>query len=1320
MRTPKHAPAALLLLLLWPAAFAQNGAARPANTGRLSLVVDEAALGVALDGAVTLRVEAQDKYEHPAPLTLEIRFLPPSTYQPDMSFHKLPPDTPVEFGRMMSAPLVSGRWLTDDNNTTLVNLILTAHQVEWPGAETATVLYSRHEGGRRVVLQDLPVPPSEYEISARVTEGGKERAAVSAREGLPAGRSYTLNVRTPGYWELLTGRLWGRESLLISIIVALVAALAGVLKDRIKEAANWLLDGLGRFGSGKLAERRFLRRYLGVVTYNHRYLRLVGLNTAGINRPLLEEVFVSLRITGHGAGRESSAESRDGTAEAVPFAAALRQYQKIVILGGPGAGKTTTLSYAVLAFARDEARQKFGLDEKRLPIFIPLRRLTDSARSILEDLLDGETQLLQPELLKEHPAGYFERKLKRGECAVLLDGLDEVVDEATHRRVAAKISDMVAAYPDNRYVVTCRTAGWHALLSGDFAVLQTQDFNREEIQRFVHGWHKAVVTQRERARLQLEHPDANRFEAVWAQHNEETVKPAVEMRTRSLLAAVDASSRILAIAVNPMLLSLICLVHYVRRILPKGRPVLYAQCIELLIDAWDRSRDIAWHVDERIMPQQKEAVLREIAFEFQKKGVGEDARESLEALVAGISRRLGIGTPAQELLAEIEQRSGLLIERSIGVFGFSHLTLQEYLVAKHIQLNYSLRGLLLSNLGRQEWREVTLLYAGLLDDATDLVRRLSAEPTTARLFLAGHCIGDAQHCSDEVSQQVLSELLDLLKNDPKLGGAIESLAAAAADYTAASAQTAGQRLSATLIHAVQHEPNPLKLAAVSILARARVTRALPALTPLLASDDPELQKAASEALASFANVALAEIERAFVAPATLRRHPGYPHTSAPVGLKATAIHEEIGSRYRDEEAVVRALLACVDVLSEMNTSASAKLLIKLYGCPCEAVRGAVSLALSRMLKSPFIEADLRGVELGHLPEAVAALQPDGAGWKQEALAPVSGFARLDTRIRKDLYSMLSAQSEYLMTYSGIDTFSGVARHLRGVSFKLLYPAVLQHIRHHFESFGNRSGKYRGAHRSENYPTEYFSALGFDEADGKKLSFLTSQTQITSPGALEYTLRNPGAAAPEGGEGRWRWLLVSASQFVIYAFYIFHWMLVLPLLVGPFSGISGATLLELLRPTLPFVLFDLALFALAFRRLRHQLTSVDIASLLIIPHWHFLKILPHLTGPQLWVKVFVFHLLFACCNMFGVVLFGHLFDTLILAADMVYSPRVTISFGVLLISVLASLCYLNFRVLAQDPIYQLLLLHPEGRRLMGVAQESKDARGPKPSAPPAAV
>ena len=186
-----------------------------------------------------------------------------------------------------------------------------------------------------------------------------------------------------------------------------------------------------------------------------------------------------------------------------------------MILGGPGSGKTTTLSYAILSLLRHRAHTAFGIRNELVPLFIPLRRVPRTNTALLDDVLNPETEILPNDLARSCPTGFFESRLARGGCVVLLDGLDEVVDETTRPTIAEKINRMVADYLDNRYVVTCRIAGWRDLLA-DFRLVEAQDFDRDEVHRFVRGWYRAILTQAERGRFEVEIPDTAKREAEWA------------------------------------------------------------------------------------------------------------------------------------------------------------------------------------------------------------------------------------------------------------------------------------------------------------------------------------------------------------------------------------------------------------------------------------------------------------------------------------------------------------------------------------------------------------------------------------------------------------------------------------------------------------------------------------------------------------------------------------------------------------------------------------------------------------------------------------
>ena len=119
-----------------------------------------------------------------------------------------------------------------------------------------------------------------------------------------------------------------------------------------------------------------------------------------------------------------------------------------------------------------------------------------------------------------------------------------------------------------------------------------------------------------------------------------------------------------------------------------------------------------------------------------------DIREDrAERILRPVLRSVGTALSASEFLHELEESSGLLLEREAGIYAFAHLTLQEYLTAAHIKERNSV-DTLLKNIDDDWWREVHLLYVSQAD-ATPLIERcleLADPPPVRALALALDCM----------------------------------------------------------------------------------------------------------------------------------------------------------------------------------------------------------------------------------------------------------------------------------------------------------------------------------------------------------------------------------------------------------------------------------------------------------------------------------------------------------------------------------------------------------------------------------------------------
>ena len=512
---------------------------------------------------------------------------------------------------------------------------------------------------------------------------------------------------------------------------------AGKVYDTLTAWLGW--DPLGRFE----------KRYLNAMRREHGDLKLIGIRTEGVAPPKLEQVYVSLRVV---LPRHATLSQRAEPERVLGVGVALREYPRLMVLGAPGAGKSTLLDYLTIGFAgglSPDKRQALALKERYLPVYIPLRRCAATDKTLADALVDPAFKLLPPDLLTQCPASFFQKRLEQGKCLVLLDGLDEVTSVPHHQAMLAKINSLVATYPKNRFVVTCRVAGWHGGLGSDFTVLEIQDFQPGDVERFVQGWYRAVLPERE-LRAFSGAPPERQAALVRAQER-------ADGEARKLLALLATRERLGLLAANPMMLSLIAFVHYTRRDLPRGRAALYKECVEILLHLWDE-RDKELRLENAPHFMQKEAVLRKIAYDFQVTGKREATRADLETLIAPMLPALGCAVSAPEFLRQIEQRSGLLVERAQDVLGFSHLTFQEYLTALVFKDNESKRAELLTHRAEQEWREVILLYSGMLPQATEWLTALWQAEGNELPLLAGECLAEVVQVEKSLRDKMLAAL----------------------------------------------------------------------------------------------------------------------------------------------------------------------------------------------------------------------------------------------------------------------------------------------------------------------------------------------------------------------------------------------------------------------------------------------------------------------------------------------------------------------------------------------------------------------------------
>ncbi|GJD22915.1 hypothetical protein RIVM261_078710 [Rivularia sp. IAM M-261] len=166
------------------------------------------------------------------------------------------------------------------------------------------------------------------------------------------------------------------------------------------------------------------------------------------------------------------------SSERVPGLSAVTKYSKLMILGKPGAGKTTFLKHIALQCING------NFDITRIPLFITLKDFAEADNQPL--LLEYLTQLFDSELVNSL---IIKQLIEHGRLIILFDGLDEV-KETDYQRIKNKIKDFTIKYNKNQFIITCRIAAREEIFE-TFTDVEIADFDDKQIENFVSKWFTA-------------------------------------------------------------------------------------------------------------------------------------------------------------------------------------------------------------------------------------------------------------------------------------------------------------------------------------------------------------------------------------------------------------------------------------------------------------------------------------------------------------------------------------------------------------------------------------------------------------------------------------------------------------------------------------------------------------------------------------------------------------------------------------------------------------------------------------------------------------
>jgi predicted NACHT family NTPase len=386
------------------------------------------------------------------------------------------------------------------------------------------------------------------------------------------------------------------------------------------------------------------------------------------------------------------------TDKRVPGLDAVERYTKLIILGKPGAGKTTFLKYLAIQCNRGE------FQAEHVPIFVTLKDFAEAPKQprlleyISQQFSDRDIVETQSCSLHSFTSTSLHGVLNQGKALILLDGLDEVREDDSPR-VLTEIHNFFTHFCENQFVLTCRIAAQEYIFE-KFTEVELSDFDNKQISTFATNWFKGKA-----------------------------------VKAETFIKRLQDNSRIKELATNPLLLTLLCLVFEESGDFPANRSELYKEGLDALLKKWDAKRGIYRdQVYKKLSVQRKEDLLSKIALTTFERGDYFFKQKVAEQYITHYIRNLpnantdpeALQLDSEVILHSIEAQHGLLVERAKGIYSFSHLTFHEYFTAREFVVvkqsaEEALQNLV-SHIIEKRWREVFLLAVGMSPSADCLLQ----------------------------------------------------------------------------------------------------------------------------------------------------------------------------------------------------------------------------------------------------------------------------------------------------------------------------------------------------------------------------------------------------------------------------------------------------------------------------------------------------------------------------------------------------------------------------------------------------------------------
>jgi HEAT repeat protein len=433
-----------------------------------------------------------------------------------------------------------------------------------------------------------------------------------------------------------------------------------------------------------------------------------------------------------GEGEDGDEEGEEGDRH-IGVGEALSRRRHLIVLGGRGAGKTALLQYLALTFARRLARQRLGLEEGYLPVFLPSDRVPEEVaprRLCHAAGWDGDPEVGE---------AIFARYLEQGRVALLIDG--PAAESGAQTGVLDRAGLWARAYPVIRCVVTGDARAYEAAPPpSGFLECRLDPSGLVAAEGMAYRWFREVE-----AGLRPD-GDADR---------------AARRRVLGLTAAARRSAGAWRLWAVPGHLRRMALVHLHRSDLPGSDLDLVREYTDVVAGSQGGADGMT--PAERLLPAQRAAL-------WEAEGGGEATL--FEARVADALREVdgedatdrSSDAGAPEAWIRHMAAAGLIEGGGGGGWRFCDPLCRDYLAAREVCRTSADAGALVRQLREKGCFHLIVWCAGLHPDTPSLLRAVLAQEETAfreALRTAARCLTYGRGLGEAARREVCAALVGL-------------------------------------------------------------------------------------------------------------------------------------------------------------------------------------------------------------------------------------------------------------------------------------------------------------------------------------------------------------------------------------------------------------------------------------------------------------------------------------------------------------------------------------------------------------------------------